>query len=89
MKATTLLIALALVVLASAQDDSTISSTYAWWYNFGHASVAITSYLTCLYFGAVSAFFANDGGNQVYTCLFQAGINPLTWVEAKEGDSAF
>ncbi len=75
MKATTLLVALALVALAAAQDYATQeqSSTYVWWTNFTNATLAITAYLGCLSAGWVSAFFANDGGSQFYRCLLSTG----------------
>jgi hypothetical protein len=88
MKAITLIVALALVALASASHlTDNYSSTYAWWYNFQHATVAIGTYLTCLYSAAPQAFFANDGGSGFYTCLYKNGITLGYWDVMVEGDT--
>jgi hypothetical protein len=70
MKAITLLVVLALVALASATTETnTYTSIYAYWYNLVQSSINSGTWLACLYGGALSVFFANDGGNQFYKCL--------------------
>ena len=66
MKAITLLVVLALVALASATSSGTVSSTYAWWFNFVQATAGMSVWMSCLFGGALSVFFANDAGTQFY-----------------------
>ena len=78
MKAITLLVTLALISFAFADDftDSTsISKTYAWWFNLGTVGVAIGIYSQCLYTGWIASFFSNDGGAGFYECLYENGTN--------------
>jgi putative hemolysin len=89
MKAITLLVALALVALASAIEDqsaSTASATYAWWANLAHAGVVMAAYMSCLSVGWVATFFANDGGSEFYYCLLEAGVKS-TWTPITSGEA--
>jgi hypothetical protein len=65
MKAFTFIVAIALVlVLASATEKTaTYTAFEAWWGNFDNAATLIGVYWSCLSYGAVTAFWANDGGS--------------------------
>jgi hypothetical protein len=69
MKAITLLIAFALIAMASASTTFGINAQYAWWINFVLANNNISTYMTCLLGGWAAATFANDAGDWFYYCL--------------------
>jgi hypothetical protein len=80
MKAITLLVVLALAVVASATTDqsaSTISSLYAYYNNFILGNMLIATYLNCLFSASTSIFFFNDGGSQFYSCLASNGVRAV------------